>query len=229
MVTIIRLFMAALGMLILSWGPGQAAAAGDATAGANGFGLCAACHSLRPGVNMTGPSLAGILGRNAGSLTNFRRYSAALAGSGVIWDEQNLDAWLADPAGFIPGNRMTIRGIPDGKMRADIIAVLRLAAPDGPIGAAASAPEASEPDLKSQPPARQVRAIGLCGDRYRVTMADGSTAEFWERNLRFKTDQSTRGPKSSAPIIMPAGMQGDRASVIFAAPQEISDLIRGDC
>ncbi|MFZ3237207.1 MAG: hypothetical protein WA184_17810, partial [Stellaceae bacterium] len=81
-----------------------AAAAGDAGDGARAFRLCAACHSLRPEVNMSGPSLAGIWGRKAGSLPNFPRYSAALAGASVVWNEQTLDAWLADPAAFIPHN-----------------------------------------------------------------------------------------------------------------------------
>ena len=64
------------------------------------------------------------------------------------------------------------------------IALLRLAGPDGPTGAAATAPEASEPDLKAEPPARQVRAITVCGDTYRVATEDGGAREFWERNLR---------------------------------------------
>ncbi|MDQ2801465.1 MAG: cytochrome c family protein, partial [Pseudomonadota bacterium] len=119
-------------------------AQGAPAAGAKAFKVCAACRSLHPGVNMTGPSLAGIWGRKAGSLASFPRYSAALSGSGVIWNEQTLDAWLADPAGFIPRNLMTIHGIADAGTRADLIALLRLAGPDWPIGAAAAAPEASE-------------------------------------------------------------------------------------
>jgi cytochrome c len=178
---------------------------------------------------MTGPSLAGILGRKAGSLASFRRYSAALAGSGIVWNEQALDAWLADPAGFIPHNLMTIRGINDAKTRADLIALLRLGGPDGPTGAAANAPETSDPDLKAEPASRQVRAILVCGDTYRVTTQDGDTRAFWERNLRFKTDQGASGPQPGAPVIMPAGMGGDRASVIFSKPEEISGVIRRAC
>jgi cytochrome c len=205
------------------------AAGGDAGAGAKAFRMCAACHSLRPDVNMSGPSLAGIWGRKAGSLSSFPRYSAALAGAGVVWNEQTLDAWLADPAELIPHNLMTIQGIADPRSRADLIALLRLAGPDGPTGAAATVPETVDPDLKTEPPARQVRGISFCGDTYRVTTQDGGKRAFWERNLRFETDQSARGPRSGAPVIMPAGMLGDRATVIFSRLEEIDSTIKRGC
>jgi cytochrome c len=63
----------------------------------------------------------------------------------------------------------------------------------------------------------------------RTTTADGETHDFWERNLRFKTDSSEEGPVKGAPAILGAGMMGDRASVIFAAPDEISGFIKHDC
>jgi len=121
-----------LAVLALFCSIAQAVAAeGDAEAGVKALRLCAACHSLRPDVNMSGPSLAGVWGRKAGSLPSFPRYSPALAGSSVTWDEQTLDTWLTGPAGFIPHNLMTIGGIADTKARADLIAVLRLAGPNG--------------------------------------------------------------------------------------------------
>jgi cytochrome c len=226
----IRAVLIGFGVLAAAWTPNLAAfAAGDPANGAKSFRLCAGCHSLRPGVDMTGPSLAGVWGRPAGSLSSFPRYSPALRQSSVVWNGLTLDHWLADPAGFIPNNRMTIEGIADAKKRADLIALLRLASPNGPTGAAASAPEVIEPDLKSQPAGRQVRAIQLCGDTYRVTTADGNTAEFWERNLRFETDSSARGPKPDVPTIMPAGMFGDRAAVILSRPDEFANFIKRGC
>ena len=57
----------------------------------------------------------------------------------------------------------------------------------------------------------------------------GKTRAFWERNLRFRTDSSKDGPEKGAPAIMPAGMTGDRASVIFAAPEEITKMIEARC
>jgi cytochrome c len=230
MPAMIRRTLIGFGILAIAWLliP-SASAAGDPAEGAKAFRVCAACHSLRPDVNMTGPSLAGIWGRKAGSLSSFSRYSPALRQSGQVWDEQTLDRWLADPAGFIPDNRMTIQGIADAKARADLIALLHLATPKGPTGVATTAPEVIEPDLKSQPEARQVRAIQFCGDTYRVTTVDGRTAEFWERNLRFETDSSARGPKPDIPTIMPAGMLGDRAAVIFSRPEEIDSFIKQAC
>ena len=74
-----------------------------------------------------------------------------------------------------------------------------------------------------------VKTITYCHDTYRVTTADGKTRAFWERNLRFRTDSSKDGPEKGAPAITPAGMMGDRASVIFAAPEEINKIIEARC
>ena len=53
--------------------------------------------------------------------------------------------------------------------------------------------------------------------------------DFWERNLRFKTDVSDEGPEKGAPALVGAGMMGDRADVIFASPEEISGFISSQC
>jgi cytochrome c len=52
---------------------------------------------------------------------------------------------------------------------------------------------------------------------------------FWEFNLRFKTDSSDKGPEPGHPVLIPASMMGDRAFVIFAAPEEISGFIESKC
>jgi cytochrome c len=198
--------------------------------GAQLFRACAACHSLAPDRNMTGPSLAGLWERKAGSLKSFERYSPALQASGIVWDAKTLDAWLQSPSRFIPGNYMTFAGIADAQKRAELIAFLR-AASAGQVSAAAA--QASAPpqlaDLKKLGPDKQVRAIRICRDSYFVTTADGKTAPFWEPNLRFETDSSDRGPRAGTPVILPAGMMGDRASVIFAKPEEISTFIKHQC
>ena len=59
--------------------------------------------------------------------------------------------------------------------------------------------------------------------------ADGKTEDYWEANLRFKTDSSDTGPLGGKPVIMPAGMMGDRASVFFTAPEEIGAFIKHQC
>jgi cytochrome c len=205
---------------------------GNAGRGARVFGACAACHALEPDRNMTGPSLAGLWNRKAGSLPSFDRYSSALKGANIVWDDATLDAWLADPQHLVPGNQMTFAGIKDATARADLLAYLKQATkpgaqlaqqPRGMMGGAAV------PNLKKLDAEDRVQAIRYCRDTYRVTTADGKTRDFWERNLRFKTDSSADGPKKGAPAIVDAGMMGDRASVIFATPEEIATFIETKC
>jgi cytochrome c len=85
------------------------------------------------------------------------------------------------------------------------------------------------PNLRRLEPGQRVQAITFCRDAYRVTTADGAVHEFWERNLRFKTDSSPDGPERNAPAMLGAGMMGDRAQVIFATPEEISARIKPGC
>jgi cytochrome c len=208
--------------------------AADAQEGAKAFGACAACHSLQPGRHMTGPSLAGLWDRKAGTAAGFPRYSEALKSSGVSWNAETLDAWLADPSTFIPNNRMTFPGIRDAKARADLIAYLQAAGSgqaetggsDGMMGGMMSG---EAPSLRQMTPDQEVTSIGYCGDTYSVTTGTGETQQFWERNLRFKTDSSADGPPKGKPALLPAGMMGDRASVIFADPAEISAFIQPRC
>ena len=87
----------------------------------------------------------------------------------------------------------------------------------------------SVPNLKQLDPEDRVQSIDHCGDTYKVTTADGKVRDFWERNLRFKTDVGADGPQKGAPAIIGAGMMGDRADVIFASPDEISAFISGRC
>src|ERR671918_1179020 len=105
----------------------QGAAAGDPEAGAQVFRTCAACHTLEPGVHRTGPSLAGVFGRKAGTAESFHRYSDALRSADLVWREDALNRFLADPQAFLPGNRMTFPGISDAQARADVIAYLQTA------------------------------------------------------------------------------------------------------
>ena len=90
------------------------------------FEKCAACHSLEAGKNDIGPSLAGIFGRKAASLDDFR-YSTAMKHSNVTWDEHTLDAFIEDPQAFIPGNRMPFDGLKDKQDRDDLLAYLKVA------------------------------------------------------------------------------------------------------
>lgn len=97
--------------------------AGDAGAGKASFAQCSSCHSDQPGEHRTGPSLAGIVGTPSGSIEGFT-YSPASVESEVVWTEENLDAFLANPRDVISQTRMIFPGISDPKMRADIVAYL---------------------------------------------------------------------------------------------------------
>jgi cytochrome c len=97
---------------------------GDATKGAAVFRQCQTCHVKEVGVNKVGPSLAGIVGRPAGSIPGFR-YSEANKGSGITWSEQELYVYLEDPKKKIPGTTMAFVGIKDSQKRADLIAYLK--------------------------------------------------------------------------------------------------------
>ena len=78
---------------------------------------------------MTGPSLADLWNRKAGSVASFNRYSPALQSSNI--DDKTLDEWVADPQHLIPGNQMTFDGIKEGQRRADLLAFLKEATKKG--------------------------------------------------------------------------------------------------
>src|SRR6266436_2318344 len=216
---------------------------GDATRGQRDFRTCAPCHSLEPDRNMTGPSLANLWGRKAGGLSSFDRYSDALKSSGIIWDDRALEGWLTDPQRMVPDNEMPFEGIKDSRVREDLLAFLKDATKPGAAPERAQAQMKGmggmmggmmggggrDPNLKNLEPNKRVKAITYCRDTYRVTTADEKTHAFWERNLRFKTDSSQDGPEKGAPAITPAGMMGDRASVIFSAPGEFEKVIEPRC
>ena len=88
------------------------------------FAPCVACHGGKGSAADLGPNLGGVFGRKAGSRDDFR-YSRPLARSGVVWNEQNLDAFLKAPDQFIPGTRMPFEGVASDAERAAIIQHLR--------------------------------------------------------------------------------------------------------
>lgn len=85
---------------------------------------CSGCHALDH--EKSGPRLAGVFGRRAGSVAGFS-YSDALRSSNLIWNAKNLDRWLADPEQLAPGNDMAFR-LENAEERAKIIGYLREAA-----------------------------------------------------------------------------------------------------
>lgn len=85
---------------------------------------CQVCHTVEAGKNKIGPSLAGIVGRKAGSVPGYA-YSDANKNSGVTWDEATLDTYLTDPRKFIPGTKMLFVGIKNADERKALIAYLK--------------------------------------------------------------------------------------------------------
>lgn len=212
------------------------AAEGNPALGQRVFGACAACHSLRPDQNMTGPSLAELWNRKAGTLVSFSRYSPAMKSANIEWNDKTLDEWITDPQHVVPGNQMTFAGVKDAKQRADLLAFLKEATQRGgsqvtqqgsPMGGMMGGGQV--PNLKKLNPEDRVQAITYCKDTYTVTTTNGETHKFWERNLRLKTDASGDGPQKNAPALIGAGMMGDRADIIFADPSEISAFIAAKC
>jgi len=221
-------------------GPVGFAAEDDVALGARGFRENEACHSVQANRNMTGPSLADIWNRKAGSVSSFPRYSEAIKSSDVIWNEKTLDGYLENPAQFLPGNHMTFPGVPDEKTRKSIIAFLKQAGDKTAENLANRQTSQAQtggmpgmqrpvPSLKTAEASSRIKAITYCHDTFKVTTVDGKTRDFWERNLRFKTDSSNEGPDKDAPAIVNAGMMGDRASIIFSSPEEISHFIVRGC
>ena len=211
-------------------------AASDAKNGATLFRQCLACHSLEPGRHLTGPSLAGVVGKRAGTAQGFGRYSDVMKRAAVTWTEETLDAWLENPTEFIPGTSMRIDGVAERQARQDLIAFLRTVGAEGgkvesKTGSGMMGGMMGSPmvDLKELTPAQQVTALRYCDDAYYVTIAAGGTFTFWEFNLRFKTDSSELGPEKGKPAILRASMRGDRAFVIFSDPTEISAFIQKQC
>ncbi len=101
----------------------EVALAGDPTAGKKVFRKCKACHSLKEGKNGAGPSLHGIMGAAVAQADGFR-YSKAMADSGVTWTAETLAGYLADPKGYMPGNKMAFRGLRKGADIENVIAYL---------------------------------------------------------------------------------------------------------
>lgn len=93
-------------------------------AGQELFSKCSACHSLDASKNAFGPSLIGVVGRQAASLPRFA-YSDALKNSNITWDEENLRKWIAGNDTFVPGTRMRHVEITDKAEQDYLIAYLK--------------------------------------------------------------------------------------------------------
>lgn len=116
-------FMLMAGVALLAaTAPAQAQ---DAAAGQKIYAQCRACHSMDAGKNGLGPSLNKVIGRKAGTADGFKTYSPAMQKSGIVWTEDNIKKYLADPKGFIPGNRMVYAGLKKPEDVENLIAYIK--------------------------------------------------------------------------------------------------------
>ena len=106
----------------------SAARAQDAEAGKRVFNQCRACHTIDAGGrNGVGPNLHGVVGRKAASVQGFN-YSDAMkkkGEEGYTWTDEHLHAYLANPKGTIPGNKMAFPGVRNPQQMNDLIAYLK--------------------------------------------------------------------------------------------------------
>jgi nitrite reductase (NO-forming) len=102
---------------------------------------------MEPGKIILGPSLAGIIGRKAGSESSYN-YSPAMKQANIVWDAKTLDAYLRDPQKLVLGNRMPFPGLKTDDDRADVIAFFATFAGAQP---AEAAPGAAPPAAVAQP------------------------------------------------------------------------------
>ncbi len=113
----LRLLMMAI--FCMAWLGNQAIAADGAADGAKIFKRCKACHTLE-GKNKIGPYVNGVVGREAAAVKGFK-YSRAMKDSGLVWTEENLDKYLANPRKFIPKNKMAFAGLRKEEERKAVI------------------------------------------------------------------------------------------------------------
>ena len=104
----------AVGLALVSAGPVLAA---DIKAGEKVFKKCKACHYADREKHKTGPHLVNLIGRTAGSLEDYKKYSKAMKASGIVWNEVTLAEYLRAPKKYIKGTKMTFVGL---KKDADI-------------------------------------------------------------------------------------------------------------
>ncbi len=123
-------------------------AAMDPTAGAKVFKKCLSCHNAdNGGANGTGPNLWSVLGKPAGQVAGFK-YSGAMNASGLTWDFESLDGFLAKPTKYLKGTNMNFIGLKKEADRAAVIAYLQ-GQSDSPL----PSPKAAEVMMEDTPDA----------------------------------------------------------------------------
>ncbi len=121
--------LAALTAILIVLATAGASAAGDAAKGAKIFKKCKVCHTLAAGKHKLGPSLNGVIGRQAGTAESYK-YSKAMkvyGDSGVSWNEDSLNVYLEAPKKVVKGTKMIFPGLKKPDDRLDVIAHIKAA------------------------------------------------------------------------------------------------------
>ena len=85
------------------------------------FKKCAACHSIaKGGGNKIGPALWGVLGRQAGLVSDYK-YSKAMTSHGKAWSFEEMDGFLTKPKDLVKGTKMSFVGLKKETDRAAVI------------------------------------------------------------------------------------------------------------
>lgn len=138
-----------------------AAGEGDPARGMQLFGDCKSCHQIGADArNGVGPHLDGLFGRQAGAVEGFK-YSGSmkkLGAEGLIWNAFTLDQYLEKPRAYVPGTRMSYRGMSDHRDRIDIIAYLKALSQEAPAEDPAAPAKGGRPEIGAA-------AMQLEGDR----------------------------------------------------------------
>jgi cytochrome c2 len=98
-------------------------AAADAAKGEKVYAKCKTCHELTTAKNKVGPTLQGVIGRQAGAVAGFK-YSEPMIKSGVTWDAATIGEYVAKPKEFILGNKMAFAGLKKEDEIADLLAYI---------------------------------------------------------------------------------------------------------
>ena len=101
------------------------AGAGDIKAGEKVFKKCKACHYADREKHKTGPHLVNIMGRSAGGLEDYKKYSKAMKASGIVWDDTTLADYLRAPKKYVKGTKMAFAGLKKDADIENVIAYLK--------------------------------------------------------------------------------------------------------
>ncbi|MGH7392349.1 MAG: hypothetical protein ACREM3_23260 [Candidatus Rokuibacteriota bacterium] len=114
-------------------------------------------------------------------------------------------------------------------MRTLCASLLAAAMPIVALLPAPSAAQSARTPLRNVAAEQIVSEVAYCRGEYRLMMADGQQKTFREFDLRLKTDTSAYGPERGKPVLLPAGMRGDRVQLVFSGPEDLKRSLVERC